>query len=150
MKLLEQLKAFRWNIIAEKHGLNNISETEFLEALSATDLNISKEEMLECIQKWGIEFLYLGERIDYYSEGVVVRDMHGNKVTPKQRQGKNTIFKYEKGDYYYTDILDHNTLCEKISPGIMYAKHACCNLKSMSSVLGEEKRKINVKSGGTL
>jgi len=143
MKVLDSLKKMRWDFISGKCGLE-VTEEEFMAALTTRNVNISKEELLGCIQTWGLDSLYFGERVDHYSEGLVLRNMYGEELTPKQRPGTMTVFKYDEGDYY-TDLLGGHTLCEKIKPGIMYARHACTHLEKMSSVFEKDKRKVNVK-----
>ena len=144
MKVLDSLKKMRWDFISNKCGLE-VTEEEFMTAIITRKIDISKEELLDCIQTWGIDSLYFGERVDHYSEGIVLRNMYGEVLTPEQKPRNMTVFKYDEGDYYYTDILGNHTLCEKIKPGIMYARHACNNLEKMSSVFQKDKRKVNVK-----
>ena len=107
---------------------------------------VSKEEFIRLSLELGLENLYVGERCNHASSGMVIRDMSGRRITPNMTGGKKSLFRHSSEDYYYYDILDQDTRCEKIHPDedFFYVRYGCTNLVKAEEML-KEKGKVYQK-----
>lgn len=126
--------------------LKGEEDIELVRKIYSTDLEIEidKKMLLDYINYYGIQNIYVGERVNHYSNGELrLRSMQGASLFPEiSLGGKKSLFKYEKGDYYYYDLLDENRRCEQVSPDIFYIRDGCDNMKPISSILNKTKEKV--------
>lgn len=153
---LELIKRILWENGIESvdmKGLKLVSsllkknvDTELVRRVYATDfgLDIDRKMLLDYINYYGIENIYVGERINYYSNGVLkLRNMHGTSLLPEREIiGKKSLFKHDKNDYYYYDLLDGDRRCEQVNPDIFYVRDGCDKMKSINSILERPKEKV--------
>lgn len=126
--------------------LKGEEDLELVRKIYATDfgIEVDRNMLLDYINCYGLDNIYVGERINYYSNGVLkLRSMQGASLLPERTiKGKKSLFKHEKGDYYYYDLLDDDRRCEQVSPDIFYIRDGCDNMKRISSVLEKPKEKV--------
>ncbi len=120
-------------------------EDEFVRKIYATDIGVEvdKKMLLDYINYYGIDNLYVGERANHYSNRTLkLRNMRGASLLPdKDISGKKSLFKHDENDYYYYDLLDGERRCEHVSPDVFYIREGCDNMKSIASIIEKPKEK---------
>lgn len=153
---LELYKKILWENVIESVDLKGFKlvrrllkgeeDIELVRKIYATDLGveIAKKMLLDYINYYGIENIFVGERINYYSNGVLkLRSMQGASLLPEREiRVKKSLFKHDEHDYYYYDLLDDDRRCEHVSPDIFYIRDGCDNMKRISSILEKPKEKV--------
>lgn len=153
---LELIKEILWEDGIESMNLKGLKlvsrllkgeeDTYLVRMIYATDIGVEvdKKMLLDYINYYGIENIYVGERINYYSNGELkLRSMQGASLLPEREiRGKMSLFKHDEHDYYYYDLLDGDRRCEHVSPDIFYVRDGCDNMKGISSILEKTKEKV--------
>jgi len=120
-------------------------EDEFVRKIYATDIGVGvdKKMLLDYIEYYGIENIYVGERVNHYSNGELkLRNMRGKEMLKEiEYPCKKSLFKHDDNDYYYYDLLDNNCRCEHVSPDVVYIREGCDNMKSIASIIEKPKEK---------
>lgn len=126
--------------------LKKEEDIELVRKIYATDLGVEvdRKMLIDCINYYGIENIYVGERTNHYSNGTLkLRNMQGtNLLLDRDISGKKSLFKHDEHDYYYYDLLDRDRRCEYVSPDIFYLRDGCDNMKSISAILDKPKEKV--------
>ncbi|MCI8460709.1 MAG: hypothetical protein HFE81_04860 [Bacilli bacterium] len=106
-------------------------------------VNFDKRRLIDFINYYGEENLYIGERFSYnFSRDVKVNGTPGGEISSGMGLDEVvTIFKHDEHDYYYYDLLDNYKRCERVHPDIFYIRDGCDNLKSLKSILNKVKEK---------
>ncbi len=107
-------------------------------------ISINKEVLYDFLKYYGADNIYVGERVDYYSNGQLkLRSMRGKSLLPDiDVSPRKTLFKHDEYDYYYYDLLDDNRKCEHVHPDIFYVRDGCDNMKKITSILDKPKGKV--------
>lgn len=103
---------------------------------------VSKRRLLDYIGYYGIDNLYVGERVCNYSNGELqLKNMSGeNLVSDITIKGNTSLFKHDEHDYYYYDLLDNSERCEQVYPDLFYVRNGCDNMKSVASLVKKSKK----------
>lgn len=137
------LKGFKLvrRILKKKEDLElvrKVYDTDFL------GVEVDRKMLIDYINYYGVDNLYVGERVNHYSNGVLkLRSMQGFNLLPdRDISGKKSLFKHDEDDYYYYDLLDRERRCEHVSPDIFYLRDGCDNMKSIGAILDKPKEKV--------
>lgn len=134
------------NVLKKKVDINLVEKIFYCEDLG---VDVDKGMLVDYINYYGIDNIYIGYRVNYFSNGdLMLRNMSGKMLIDDcSVSGCTSLFKHDNHDYYYYDLLDDNTRCEYIHPDIFYLRNGCAGMKKISQVLknAEMKGKERIK-----
>ena len=111
-------------------------------------LSISKKQLRKFILDYGLENLYVGYRVDDYSNYRIF-GLEGLPMSfPEQKEAVVTLFKHCSTDENYYDILDYNKACSEINMNMIYMSHGCRNLSSLDSLINVDKYVKKIEKRG--
>lgn len=143
---IERFKLVKRDLKDEEHNdLELDVDLEYKRIYDADlGLKVDKKMLIDYIKYYGIENIYIGEKVNHYSNGELrLRNMQGEEMLPESwKIFKKSLFKHDENDYYYYDLLDNNKRYEHINPGAFYISNGCDNMKSITSILDKTKEKV--------
>ena len=111
-------------------------------------LSISKKQLKKFILNYGLENLYVGYRVDHYSNRKIFGLEGLPMAFPEQKEAVVTLFKHCSTDKNYYDILDCNKECSEINMNMIYMSHGCRNLSSLDSLINVDKHVKKIEKRG--
>lgn len=96
---------------------------------------ISKLRLFSITKRYGMNHLYVGNRINYFLDSEILID------EAKERSGR-TLFYHGKDDTFYYDVLDENTRCIRQKEGVTVANHVCTDIENLKDCLKPKVKKI--------
>lgn len=109
--------------------VSNLKIVKYVLETEIPEYHFSFLEILKLSRKNNLKNYYVGTKVLYFPNGETDYD--------------KTVFKHDKYDYYYYDILHNNKKCELMDNAIVCCEVICKNVESL-----EEKVRIVRWNGG--
>lgn len=151
---MEKLRLFRKIVVGDGNFCLNRRKMAFIKRVLVEDEDIElvssifsctrdtfptdKIKMVDFINYYGIENIYLGSRSNFGVSG----QMNGEVYSYSWETSRPSVFRHDEFDTYYYDLLDNDKKCELIPMDELGFRDGCSGMRSVSQVLEKEKMMI--------